>query len=750
MSETDIHNDYFSLAASFIRYTGQSLFLTGKAGTGKTTFLKHIRETTYKKTVVAAPTGVAAINAGGVTLHSLFQLPFGCFLPTTQAEWNSNAINQNVLLQKVRFNRARRELLLELELLIIDEISMVRADLLDAIDVLLRHYRHQHNLPFGGLQVLFIGDLYQLPPVVNANDKALLSSFYKSPFFFDARVLQEHPPVCIELQKIYRQQDTHFIELLNAIRNNSVTTFQLTELNTFFKPGYHPPSSDYYITLTTHNNRAETINQSRLQQLPDDMFSFPAIICNEFNEKAYPADEILHLKKGAQVMFIKNDKGENRRYYNGKLATITHIDADSIVASFPDDSTSITVERETWQHIRYFYNKETDTLEEEELGSFSQYPLRLAWAITIHKSQGLTFDKAIVDAGDAFAPGQVYVALSRLTNCDNLVLYSPIHAQSISTDDRVVVYMKNVLSDLSSLHTRLHTQQEVFVRVSMIRHFDWLSCRKAWEQFHKKFSQRAIPDLPEAVQWSAVQLQAIMQHAGTADRFREQLSALLTQPITEHAPYDKLLERVTAAKDYFTTVLEEILTRVQEQIALYKTKLRSKKYVQELKSLVTVLLRKQQQFNQAVIMANGLRNGESPQAMLEKAEIQQTTLPTITVANNAPAKKSKGETRRESLALFKAGRSVADIATERGLASSTIEGHLSEFVEAGDIAITELLSEERINEILVALSDTDPATKTLKAIREETKEAYSYGEIRLVLSHRNWLHRQSESATPVA
>jgi ATP-dependent exoDNAse (exonuclease V) alpha subunit len=404
---SDPHNPIFQLAVQFVNQTARPVFLTGRAGTGKTTFLKYIRENSFKKMAVVAPTGVAAINAGGTTMHSFFQLPFGPFIPSPQYGWNPEApgfTDPNSLFKNIRFNASKRELLQELDLLIIDEISMVRADMLDAVDAILRHFRQQPLAPFGGLQVLYIGDLYQLPPVVSREEWQLLQQHYASPFFFDAHVVRQSPPVYLELNKIYRQNEVEFINILNNVRNNRLRPEDIERLHDFYQPEFVPSKHDNYITLTSHNVKADSINQEELAKIPGKSQTFEASITGEFGDKAFPAERSLTVKEGAQIMLIKNDKGETRRYFNGKIGTVTKVKEDKLIIAFPDEPEELVLEKETWRNIRYQYDKELDKVEEEELGTFRQYPIRLAWAITIHKSQGLTFEKAVIDAGASFPP----------------------------------------------------------------------------------------------------------------------------------------------------------------------------------------------------------------------------------------------------------------------------------------------------------------------------------------------------------
>ena len=469
--ERDLKNINFQLAEEFINYTNRSIFLTGKAGTGKTTFLKYIKEHSQKQIAVVAPTGVAAINAGGVTIHSFFQLPFTPYVPK-KLEWgntNEFATDKHQLLAKTKLNKERIAIIQKLELLIIDEVSMVRCDVLDALDTILRHYRNQHNKPFGGLQILLIGDLYQLPPVVPKEEWNLLSQYYSSPYFFDSLVMKETEPAYIELEKIYRQDDELFIDLLNKIRNNSLDEDAFKILQEHYLPDFDATNHDGYITLTTHNKRADTINTEALDNLLTESYFFKATIEDDFSEKIFPVLENLELKLGAQVMFTKNDLDKSKRYFNGKIGIITKINVDEIFVKCKDDTDEIKVDKYRWENIKYALNLEKQIVEETVIGAFVQYPLRFAWAITIHKSQGLTFDKAVIDAGNAFAPGQVYVALSRCRTLDGIILVSKITNTSLFVDDQISNYCKknkiNQLKESLEFEKKLHqfsTLQELF------------------------------------------------------------------------------------------------------------------------------------------------------------------------------------------------------------------------------------------------------------------------------------------------
>lgn len=740
MSATDITNPYFSLAATFVNQTGLSVFLTGKAGTGKTTFLRYIKETTFKKTAIVAPTGVAAINAGGVTMHSFFGLPFAPYIPVLQGGWNSNAVNKHSLFKNLKLSGTKRELIRELELLIIDEVSMVRADMLDAVDAIMRHYRYQPQLPFGGVQVLFIGDLYQLPPVVQPAEWELLQPHYKSPFFFDAQVLTGQPPVFIELKKIYRQNEASFINLLNNVRNNCVTQHDLDLLHQHYKADYQPPVNEHYITLTTHNAKADGINQLQLEKLDGNTYAFKADVKGDFSDKAYPADPVLNLKIGAQVMFIKNDKGEVRRYYNGKIATVSKIEEEKIWVQFPNGGDEMQLDKETWKNIRYTYNKEKDNVNEEELGSFTQYPIRLAWAITIHKSQGLTFERAIIDAGSSFAPGQVYVALSRLTSLAGLVLHSRINPSAISSDSRVVAFSATEIAD-DALQALLKKEQAVYVAQLLVNSFDWEKLIKALADFCHGFAHRLIPDKTEAAEWADALLAKLSKEQEVVLKFNRQLGQLLATAQQDN--YLQLHQRVAAAVTYFTKIVEEANASVKEQMATFKIKQRVKKYLLELRDIALLLNRKQVQLQQSLAIAEGLMKGIDTQVMLQQVEEQKNMQAPTPPPLVAAAKPPKGETRRISLEMYKSGKTITDIAKERGLVPGTIEGHLASFILTGEVGITELVPTEQLTAINQAINDNPDATGS--ALKEILGEEVSYGQIRAVMQYRQVLQQQEQS-----
>jgi ribonuclease D len=448
-------NPELELALQFIEKTDRNLFITGKAGTGKTTFLHKIKSESLKRMVIVAPTGVAAINAKGVTIHSFFQMPFGPILPNQIANTN----------QQRKFSKTKIDIIKSLDLVVIDEISMVRADLLDAIDQVMRRYKNRNKV-FGGAQILMIGDLQQLAPVVKPNEWSLLQQHYETVYFFSSKAYQEANVVSIELKHIYRQKNENFIKILNEIRTNTLSDASAKILNKNYNPSFSPTKEEGYITLTTHNNRANLINDSELNKLKIKSAFFNAEISGKFSENAYPNAERLELKVGAQVMFLKNDSSTDKRYYNGKIGIITAISKETVTVQCPNEADEIVTEKETWSNINYSINEETKAIKEEMIGAFSQIPLRLAWAITIHKSQGLTFERAIIDAEASFAHGQTYVALSRCTSLEGLVLKTPITRSAIINDSTVSVFNESV--EENHPDERILNESEKYFQLNLI------------------------------------------------------------------------------------------------------------------------------------------------------------------------------------------------------------------------------------------------------------------------------------------
>ena len=578
-------NPQLELANNLLKYTGTHLFLTGKAGTGKTTFLHRLRENSPKRMIVVAPTGVAAINAKGVTIHSFFQLSFAPFVPGVKP---ANEF--------FRFSKEKINIMRSLDLLVIDEISMVRADLLDAVDYVLRHFR-RNELPFGGVQLLMIGDLEQLAPVVKDDEWSLLCNYYESPFFFDSQALKKTPYVCVELKTVYRQSDDAFIAMLNRIREKKIDRDLLQELNKRYQPNFNPGNDDGYIILTTHNAQAQRINSEKLTKIKDKSYVFTAKIKGNFPEYSFPTDEKLELKKGAQVMFVKNDLSPEKRYYNGKIAIITHINDDRIEARSKEDQTPIVVEKAIWSNMKYTIDAETKELKEEEEGAFEQYPLKTAWAITVHKSQGLTFDKAIIDANASFAHGQVYVALSRCRTLEGLVLSSPVSERSVIRSGDIDAFVRSA-EEKEPDDQQFHALRTDYFTKILFEQFSYSELQSRFNTMRWLLNDYFRNLYPELINQYQRAEEALRNDILTiAEQFQTQLKRLLSK--TGNAEEDAFLqERIKKAAVYFmektnlifkelldkTTVEtdnKDVQKRVNDALGLLQTEIRQKQKTME-------------------------------------------------------------------------------------------------------------------------------------------------------------------------
>lgn len=829
MMKYDTENEMFQLAIQLINQSNRNIFLTGKAGTGKTTFLKYIRENCPKQLAVVAPTGVAAINAGGVTIHSFFQLPLAPFIPATNGTGFQNSgqeiSNKHSLLSLLRFNSDKKKVLQQLELLVIDEISMVRCDTLDAIDTVLRHIRQRPDERFGGVQLLFIGDMLQLPPVIKEQEWNLLADYYSGYYFFDSKVLQEDPPVYIEFNKIYRQSDQQFIDLLNQVRNNELDKEGMSILESRFQPSFRRSKQDGYIGLTTHNNKASEINANELSSLNGKLYSYDAEVLDEFSDRAYPADEVLHLKIGAQVMFIRNDAAEKgKRYFNGKIGTVTKLEADKIVVQCDDDP-EIEVQKEKWENIRYTLNKTTRQLDSDVLGSFTQFPLRLAWAITIHKSQGLTFEKAIIDAGAAFAPGQVYVALSRCTNLEGMVLQSHISSSSLFSDRRIVEFSQRSASG-NQLQQELAIAKKNYQQSVLTGVFDFSNAIDGCKEIMDYLLENNSSFNADSISWTEELLEKLGGLQVIAKKFQSQLRALFQQ---QEEPEENiaLQDRIKVAAVYFNTEINSLLQFVHTSPVITDSRLNAKEYNESIREVFAQLAmkkfllegyngqldmeafhRKKLQFVLPSFSINAYagasqKRADSPHPglhqqlrKLRESICAKRDLPIYIVAGSntidemamylpqtltelrkisgfgdtkieqygqqfldiilkyaeehnlhslihekssgkrkkekiSPGKK-RGDTHTETFRLYKEGQSIAAIAKTRKLAISTIEGHLTTFVQRGDIKISELVSREKVVLIESALEEFTGSSIT--PIKKKLGEGISFGEIRLVMA----------------
>lgn len=537
--------DVYQLVENYIKYTQRSIFLTGKAGTGKTTLLHKLQQSSKKQIVVAAPTGVAAINAGGTTLHSLFQLPFTPFLPTEEMK--------KQLIASIQMRRERRRVIYDMDLLIIDEVSMVRADLLDAIDTLLRHFRYRPNTPFGGVQLMLIGDLFQLSPVVKESEWKILSQYYKGMYFFHSKAFQQLDVLHLELDKVFRQQDRAFVEILNQVRNNQLTQNSLAKLNQRYLPDFKNTDKDYHIILTTHNTRADEVNNQKMNDLWHREYTFHAQIEGDFPEKNYPTEAELVLKRGARVMFVKNDNKQPREFYNGQIGVIQSLSRQEIVVE--SEGETIVVSPMEWENIRYDTDEATRTITETIIGKFKQYPLRLAWAITIHKSQGLTFDKVLVDAEAAFAFGQVYVALSRCRSLEGVVLMSPINTRSLENDKEVLSFEKTKTS-LQGIQQKLQKEEQTYILQLTHNIFDFDITLKQLQRI-----QNFIQDKPgNLIQVNHDYLQrcekTLSECNNVGQEFKKQITSICHQS-------DYLQQRLQAAATYFGKQVGELLENME-------------------------------------------------------------------------------------------------------------------------------------------------------------------------------------------
>ena len=692
-------------AWEFAEHTGISIFLTGKAGTGKTTFLKALKEHSSKRIIVVAPTGVAAINAGGVTIHSFFQLPLSPYVPGTTFK------------DRYDFGKEKRRIIRTLDMLVIDEISMVRSDLLDAIDNVLRRYRDP-TLPFGGVQLLMIGDLHQLTPVVTPRDEELLRPYYDTPYFFGSHALQQTSYVTIQLTHVYRQQDQVFIDILNHVRDGVPTAEDLARLNARCKPMFIPKPEEGYIRLTTHNRMADSYNDNELHKLPGKRYVFKAEIEKEFPESSYPADVSLELKQGAQVMFIKNDPSPSHLYYNGRIGHVVGFEEGKIVVKCPGDDYTISVEPAEWENTRYAINEETKVIEPQVLGVFRQYPLRLAWAITIHKSQGLTFEHAIIDASASFASGQVYVALSRCKSLEGLVLASQIQPRNIIGDARVNDYIARQQTEAEKSIEALPALKEEYYRTQLYDLFNFMPLFAAEQQLHRLLLEY-FRQFPKLTNYHGTVIDQLKQKViDVALRWRTVIQQTTAEGL--HAP--AFLERVKRSAAYFVTELEKMLPDAIEKTKMastnnkrgmqlfderykdlwlaYLSKDRLLRVMEETPFTVSAYMQAKQEATldamDVVMPGSRPRKRKSSVASPASASSTDSTTP-------KSAKAPRVSTYVQTYTLFRQGKTPQQIADERHLALSTILSHLAVYVSSGQISADKIIDGEKVKAIRHAI-----------------------------------------------
>ena len=723
----------YRLADEFSEKTNRCLFITGKAGTGKTTFLKHLKETTPKNMAVVAPTGVAAINANGMTIHSFFQLPIRTLIPTQQS--------YRQLFAEQRMMQRKRNMLYHLELLVIDEISMVRADVLDAIDAVLRHYKYRRDIPFGGVQVIMIGDLMQLSPVVHGDEGMVLAKYYDGPYFFQSRVMQELQPVYIELDHVFRQQNEQFVRLLNEVRDNRLSTESKAMLASRYIPDYNLKSTDdFHITLTTHNQQADELNQRKLEELPARLYELKAEIYKTFPESSYPTDETLLLKEGARVMFIKNDDQKPRRFYNGKLGIVKHINGeDSITVECEDGE--IEVAPVEWENIRYSEDEQTGKITEEMLGAFRQFPLRLAWAITIHKSQGLTFDRVIIDAARAFAAGQVYVALSRCRTLEGIVLSSPLERVNLGNDMQVLDYINRQPTTEQAADILPQAQRDYLLQV-MIDIYDLKRIYSLLEQMETivnesvSFNAETLPFLVDI----KTQIAPLISVGG---KFCTQLTKIILSGDNAF-----LHTRLQAAEQYFIPQLQPLSQALLSHPCRSKNKTDATDFTLLMNDL-NITLNQKIAFMQAVAKEptteaylNVKKTFVAPVAKTDvfgKASSKTATLKDKRsllkeqrVKPTKPKKEPKPSTYELTFELYKVGNTPEQIAEQRNLTLNTVLGHLAKYVQQGQIQLTDLVPQDILNRILNVQAE-HPEFTTLKEFYEVLNEEVPYSYLRVVI-----------------
>ena len=656
------------LAYHYVQHTNRCIFLTGKAGTGKTTFLRRLKQECPKQMAVVAPTGVAAINAEGVTIHSLFQLPPQLFLPTDEA--------RRQLFSEMQMRANKQRVLRNLELLVIDEVSMVRADLLDTIDAVLRHFKHRPTIPFGGVQLLVIGDLFQLSPVVREEEWRLLQPYYEGPYFFHARVFRELKPIYIEFEHVYRQTNVEFLSILNEVRNNTLTPQSFAVLNGRVQEFRGEGGA---ITLSTHNSKVDSINQREMDALKGKEYTYKATITDTFPESMYPIDEQLVLKVGARVMFIKNDSSTDKLYYNGKLGVVTSLSKQAINVRC-DDGTEVNVHNEVWENIRYNADSGSDQVQTEIIGTFTHYPLRLAWAITIHKAQGLTFDRVGIDAADAFAAGQVYVALSRCRSLEGIVLHTPIPSRAL-TNAREVLDFTNQQQELDTIRQQLPLAQREYLTILLCALYDFRELiNRCYAISHMIGKMNSVQNTSDDYFPYIILLLEELQ--GVGERFQQQV-----RQIVYLGDMERLQERLKASISYFAPRLHEVLKTISNCPLRSNDKSDASTIKQALIDVYAAIARTaylQAQVSMAPTVEGYFKARDS--FLLKE--------PNLTIYTAQRKLRTTG-TAFQSMALLHQGYRLSEIAKMREITLKTVIKHIKPFIEDGVINLSDIFPADR-------------------------------------------------------
>ncbi len=822
------NTEKLKFAYEYVELTGENIFLTGKAGTGKTTFLQNLKEVTQKRMIVVAPTGIAAINAGGVTIHSFFQLPFSPYVPIDYIDKSQihNVPQTPESQRQWRLRKNKINIIRSLDLLVIDEISMVRADLLDQIDSVLRRYKNKNKV-FGGVQLLMIGDLKQLAPIAKDDEWTVLQNYYKSVFFFDSKALQKAGFIGIELTDIFRQKDESFISILNKIRDDKMQKTDFEILSKRYIPDFRPPKEEGYITLTTHNNQAKKINSSELEKIDRKRHVFKAVIKDNFPDYMYPTEKELELKVGAQVMFIKNDSSPEKLYYNGKIGQVVSIEENGIFVKCPDDHEDIFVTEERWENIKYSIADQTKVIKEEIAGSFVQYPLKLAWAITIHKSQGLTFEKAIIDANAAFAFGQVYVALSRCKTLEGLVLSTPLSSASIIASHQVSSFT-NEIKNRQPSENQLSTAKQEYELTLLL---DLFSFDKMLQNLYSNYKIIKSVDTVESnnllgnIRLTANKIEAEITEVST--KFAKQCKRLFSKN-KDLKNNEELQERIQKANHYFvgkiTEVLENDIKKInvetdnskiqkatsdlisdlskfcEQKIYCFKNvgnkfdaikylNIRSKAMLEDKKNkrkqvISSTELKNSELYERLKLWRNEVAEKENLQYYMviklqvirdiceyipltisdlsrikgfgekkleqygkEILEIVETYAKENNLTTNfdgksgikkmTTAKNTQIPTTQITLEMFRRGKTIPQVAAERGLVESTIWSHFAKGVLEGDISIFEFMERKKVETAILYFSDVK--NTNLKPAKDALGDEFSYSELKCVVNHLRYI-----------